>query len=73
MSKINTPANIAKKLGTSERNIQKWIVKLGIEPVERIGRTQILSERDVRRLEKRKRTPGPAKTAHNNRMKRTLD
>lgn len=57
--KINTPANVAEKLGTSVRRVQQLIKELGIEPVATIGKTQILSDADVKRLEKRKTQRGP--------------
>lgn len=59
--KINTPANVAKRLGISVRSVQLLIKKLGIRPIEMIGKTQILSDADVRRIEKRKTQRGPAK------------
>ena len=61
VSSINTPANVAAKLGISTRNVQLLIKKLGIEPVEMIGKTQIISDADVKKLEKRKTTPGREK------------
>lgn len=60
--KINTPANVAERLGTSERNVQLLIKKLGIEP-ERIGKTAILSEAQVKQIANRKTTPGPTAKA----------
>lgn len=58
MSKPNTPANVAERLGTSERNVQLLIKKLGIEP-ERIGKTAILTEAQVKLIANRKTNPGP--------------
>jgi hypothetical protein len=61
--KINTPANVAARLGTSTRRVQQLIKELGIEPVERIGKVQILSNAQVRQLERRKTQRGPTKKA----------
>jgi hypothetical protein len=59
--RINTPTNIAAKLGISTRNVQLLIKKLEITPIEMIGKTQIISDADVKRIEKRKTTPGREK------------
>ena len=58
--KLNTPANVAARLGTSERNVQLLIRKLGINP-ERVGKTAILSEAQVKQIANRKTAPGPLK------------
>lgn len=60
---INTPEAIAERLGTSTRRVQQLIKELEIEPVQIIGKTQIISDADVKRLEKRKTQRGPAKGA----------
>lgn len=56
---INTPESIATRLGTSTRRVQQLIKELEIEPVQIIGKTQIISDADVKRLEKRKTQRGP--------------
>lgn len=61
--KINTTEAIAERLGRSVRTIQLQIKKLGIEPTERIGKSGIFSESDVKRLEKYNPKPGPVKGA----------
>jgi hypothetical protein len=58
---IATTQAIAAKLGTSTRRVQQLIKELGIEPIQTIGKSQILSDADVRRLEKRKTQRGPTK------------
>lgn len=63
MSKINTPVNVAAKLGVSERTVQLRIKKLGIVAIERIGKTQILSDAQVKQIASAKSTPGPEKKA----------
>lgn len=60
MSKIITPEIAAEMLGVSERRVQQLIKELNIEP-QRIGKTAILSDADMRLLAKRKTTPGKAK------------
>ena len=57
--KINTTEAIAERLGTSVRRVQQLIKELNIEPVQKIGRSQILSDADVQRLEKRSTQRGP--------------
>lgn len=58
---IATTAAIAAKLGTSTRRVQQLIKELEIVPIQTIGRSMILSDADVKRLEKRKTQPGPTK------------
>jgi hypothetical protein len=62
MAKPNTPANVAEKLGISERNVQLLIKKL-FDPadVQKIGKTAILTEAQVKQIANRKTTPGPEK------------
>lgn len=55
---INTPEVVANKLGTSVRRVQQLIKELKITPAMTIGKTQILSDADVRKLEKRKTKRG---------------
>jgi len=55
---INTPKTVALRLGVSERRIQQLIKELGIEASVRVGKSQILSEEDIRRLEARKKSRG---------------
>ena len=62
MPNFNTTQNVAIKLGISIRRVQQLIKELGIEP-EYIGKTQILSDADIRKLEKRKTQRGAAKKA----------
>jgi hypothetical protein len=61
-SEIITSAVAATKLGVSERRIQQLIKELNIEP-QRIGKTAILSEAQVKMIANRKTTPGPAAKA----------
>lgn len=61
VSELNTVENVAKKLNTSPRRVQQLINELGIESAQTIGKTQIISEADVRRLEQRKTQRGPEK------------
>lgn len=53
---INTTANIAARLGVSQRRIQFIVKLLALTSVDRIGKTQIYSEADVRRIAERVRT-----------------
>jgi hypothetical protein len=57
---IATTTAIAAKLGTSTRRVQQLIKELEIVPVQTIGRSMILSDTDVKRLEKRNTQRGPA-------------
>lgn len=55
MSKqINTPSVVAARTGLKVRRVQQLIKELGIVPVQRIGKTAILSEADVKRIKGRK-------------------
>lgn len=66
---INTTEVIAAKLGTSTRRVQQLIKELEIVPVQIIGKSQILSDRDVKRLEKRNKQVGrPKKSAKQGRI-----
>ncbi len=60
MNKIITPEVAATMLDVSERRVQQLIKELNIEP-QRIGKTAILSDADMKKLAKRKTTPGKAK------------
>lgn len=61
LAEVNTLENVAARLGTSVRRVQQLLNELEIEPVAKFGKTQVLSEADVLRLEARKTTPGKAK------------
>lgn len=58
---IATTEAIAAKLGTSVRRVQQLIKELEIIPVQTIGRSQILSNKDVKRLEERNKQVGRPK------------
>lgn len=60
MAEINTTKNVAARLGISQRLVQRLIGQLNIEPTM-AGKSQILSERDVKRLEKRNTQRGAPK------------
>jgi len=51
---INTPSVVAERTGIKVRRVQQLIKELGIVPAMRIGKTAILSEADVKRIQKRK-------------------
>jgi len=58
---INTTEAVATKLGTSKRRVQQLIKEMGITPIQTIGRSQILSDADVKRLAKRNTQVGRPK------------
>lgn len=63
MNNLLTTAVVAQRLGTSVRRVQQLIKELNIKPVFKIGKVQILSSEDFRKLEKRKTQRGPEKKA----------
>jgi hypothetical protein len=58
--KINTTASIATQLGTSTRRVQQLIKELGIVP-SMIGKSQILTDKEVKRLAERNKQVGRPK------------
>lgn len=61
MTAINTTEVVATKLGMSVRRVQQLINELAIKPMQIIGKSKILSDADVKRLEKRNTRRGPKK------------
>lgn len=58
--KINTTETVAAALGISVQAVRLAIKKLNITPTM-IGKAIVLSDADVRKLERRKTQPGPKK------------
>ena len=58
--KINTTETVATALGISPQRIRQAIKELSITPTM-IGKAIVLSDADVKKLERRKTSRGPAK------------
>jgi hypothetical protein len=58
--KINTTESVAGALGITPQRVRQLVKELGITPTM-IGKAMILSDADVKKLEKRKTQRGPAK------------
>jgi hypothetical protein len=58
--KINTTESVATALGLSPQRVRQLVKELNIEPTM-IGKAIVLSDADVKKLERRKTSRGPAK------------
>lgn len=58
--KINTTETVATTLGLTPQRIRQLVKELKIEPTM-IGKAIVLSDADVKKLERRKTSRGPAK------------
>lgn len=58
--KINTTETVANALGLTPQRVRQLVRELNIEPT-RIGKAIVLSDADVKKLERRKTQRGPAK------------
>jgi hypothetical protein len=58
--KINTTKTVATTLGISVQRVRQIVKELNITPIM-IGKAIVLSDTDVKRLEKRKTSRGPTK------------
>jgi len=57
---FNTTENVAARLGLTPGRIRQLIKELNLQPT-RIGKAIVLSESDVKKLQNRKTSFGPAK------------
>jgi hypothetical protein len=57
---IATTTAVAAKLGITPQRVRQLITELGIEPTW-VGKSMILEDSDIKRLEKRKTQRGPTK------------
>lgn len=58
--KINTTETVAAALGLTPQRVRQLVKELNIEPTM-IGKAIVLSDADVKKLERRKTSRGPAK------------
>ena len=58
--KINTTKSVAGALGITPQRVRQLVKELGIG-LQMVGKAMILSDADVKKLEKRKTQRGPTK------------
>lgn len=58
--RINTTETVATALGLTPQRVRQLVKELNIEPTM-IGKAIVLSDADVRRIERRKTSRGPTK------------
>ncbi|MEK6281893.1 MAG: hypothetical protein AABN95_16185 [Acidobacteriota bacterium] len=58
--KINTTETVANALGLTPQRVRQLVKELNIEPTM-IGKAIVLSDADVKKLERRKTQRGPTK------------
>ena len=58
--KINTTETVAAALGLTPQRVRQLVKELNIEPTM-IGKAIVLSDADVKKIERRKTSRGPAK------------